>query len=467
MFHRGSIALAYTVVPRTSARVQVGCSLPQECAAWLYIDRLQLEEAQELNLLASVGNEYNLLRLQQAAVLHDRGHRKPWETGKGKRAHTAHLTSNGGDDDLSDGERDNGDADLDDGVPEEVAVAFATYQSAKDKYKDHVKARGYQGDKGSGANNNASTKDRARAAELSREEKVKIMKAKSFCSSCGQKGHWHKDPECPDHAKNVSVCHHVPAEVYTLKHEGQTLVGITDTACAKAVAATMWLQQYSDVLGQQGCRPEMVRESEAFRFGTGKIHHWAFHVVICFVLGDRTVEMKTSIINGDVPLLMSKKALADLGMFFDVAANCADFTRVNLRKFELLTTSSGHPAIPIVPARPTVGTRRLVLDVSGPKSSEQYMAYAVSSFPRENHQHTKQGVQDPSTRATSTTTSSFTTTSNATFDTKAPHYRIFYDKKLSPELNELLTQDRLQPASFIGWWQSTSINSDFWLEGEH
>ena len=133
MFHRGSIALAYTVVPRTSARVQVGCSLPQECAAWSYIDRLQLEEAQELNLLASVGNEYNLLRLQQAAVLHDRGHRKPWETRKGKRAHTAHLTSNGGDDDLSDGERDNGDADLDDGVPEEVAVAFATYQSAKDK----------------------------------------------------------------------------------------------------------------------------------------------------------------------------------------------------------------------------------------------------------------------------------------------------------------------------------------------
>ena len=65
----------------------------------------------------------------------------------------------------------------------------------------------------------------------------------------------------------------------------------------------MWLQQYSDVLEQQGCRPEMVRESEAFRFGTGKIHHSAFHVVICFVLGDRTVEMKTSIINRDVPLL--------------------------------------------------------------------------------------------------------------------------------------------------------------------
>ena len=56
-----------TEYDRLHARLrEVGCSLPQECAAWLYIDRLQLEEAQELNLLASVGNEYNLHRLQHA-----------------------------------------------------------------------------------------------------------------------------------------------------------------------------------------------------------------------------------------------------------------------------------------------------------------------------------------------------------------------------------------------------------------
>ena len=52
---------------------EVGCNLPQEAAAWMYLDRLQLEEFQELNLLASVGNRYDLLRLQQAAILHDRG----------------------------------------------------------------------------------------------------------------------------------------------------------------------------------------------------------------------------------------------------------------------------------------------------------------------------------------------------------------------------------------------------------
>ena len=63
---------------RLHARLrEVGCNLPEDCAAWLYVDRLQLEEAAELNLLASVGNTYSLPRLQQAAVIHDRGHRKP------------------------------------------------------------------------------------------------------------------------------------------------------------------------------------------------------------------------------------------------------------------------------------------------------------------------------------------------------------------------------------------------------
>ena len=457
-----------TEYDRLHARLrEVGCSLPQECAAWLYIDRLQLEEPQELNLLASVGNVYNLHRLQQAAVLHDRGHRKPWETSKTRRAHTAHLTTIDDGEDQNDDEQGRDDGELEDGVPEEVAVAFATYQSAKDKYKDHLKARGFQGDKGNQTPQGGfHNKDKARAAEVSREEKVKIMKAKSFCSSCGKKGHWHKDPECPNNlAKNVSVCHHVPAEVYTLRHEGGALVAITDTACAKSVAGTMWLQQYSDVLVHLGSRPDLVRESEAFKFGTGKIHHSSFHVVICFVLGDKTIEMKTSIINGDVPLLMSKKALADLGMVYDVAANRADFNRVNLKEFDLITTSTGHPAIPIIPSRPTAGPDRLVLDDSGVKSSGQYMAFAVSSSGSFNN---SLGVTDqgPSTNTGSTMSSLSTTTRQSTFDTKAPHYRIFYDKKLSPELKELLTQDRLQASSFLGWWERTSITSDFWLEGE-
>eukprot|EP00439_Symbiodinium_sp_Y106_P021298 s4955_g2.t1 len=421
-----------TEYDRLHARLrEVGCSLPQECAAWLYIDRLQLEEAQELNLLASVGNEYNLHRLQQAAVLHDRGHRKPWENGRTRKPYTAHYTGNGDDDSAGEDPRHGDDIELENGVPEDVAVAYATYQSAKERYKEQTKARGYQGDR-----NAALAKD-AKRPEISPDEKVKLMKARSFCGSCGTKGHWHPDPECPNYgtsaqgankgAKEVEMCHHVPAEVFSLKHDGEALLGITDTACAKAVAGTMWLQQYSDALKQAGQSPQLVRESEALRFGTGKVHHSSFHVVLCFRLGNKVVEMRTSVINGDVPLLMSKPALAQLGMVYELAENKADFTKVGLRNFDLVTTSSGHPAIPIVPAKPEHGVERLVVGETGISSSSQYMAYALS---------------------------------------QAPPYRIFYDKKLSPEVKEILTSDRLESVSFMNWWEKTKINSDFWLEGE-
>ncbi|CAE7670636.1 unnamed protein product, partial [Symbiodinium necroappetens] len=320
---------------RLHARLrEVGCCLPQECAAWLYVDRLQLDEPQELNLLASVGNQYNLLKLQQAAVLHDRSHRKPWES-KAKRPYTAHLTEDADGDDAGE-DRDDAfeHSEGEEGIPEEVAVAYATYQSAKDKYREQAKARGYHGDRG--GPNAGRDKGPGNGASTSRDDKIKLMKARSYCMSCGKKGHWHKDPECPNRgAKEVEMCHHVPSEVYALRHDGPILVGITDTACAKSVAGTTWLQSYSDLVKDSLGKPEFVRESEAFKFGTGKVHHSAFYVLVKFKLGDKVVEMKTSIINGDIPLLLSKGALAQLGMVYDVAANRASFNKVGLANFDL------------------------------------------------------------------------------------------------------------------------------------
>ena len=167
------------------------------------------------------------------------------------------------------------------------------------------------------------------------------------------------------------------------------------------------------------------------------------------------IELKTSIINGDVPLLLSKAALAQLKMLYDVAANRADFGAVGLKGFDLITTSSGHPAIPIVPARPADGAARLVILDKGASSSEQYMAFAVSAA----------SLSD--TRPPKAPTSSTTSEDQSRFHAnQGPHYKVFYDKKLSPQARELLSQDRLQEQSFVTWWEQTKLSSDFWLEGE-
>ena len=44
---------------RAHARLaEVGCDLPDIAAAWVFVDRMCLEEHAELNLLASVNNRY-------------------------------------------------------------------------------------------------------------------------------------------------------------------------------------------------------------------------------------------------------------------------------------------------------------------------------------------------------------------------------------------------------------------------
>ena len=229
---------------------EVGCSLPEECAAWLYLDRLQLEESQELNLLASVGNRYSLHHLQHAAVLHDRGQRKPWEstTGKGRRANYTHMTNH----DMSDGDEEDAD-NPEDAIPEEVAEALMTYQSAKEKYRAQQRSRGTV-DANKGPKDEPGNGE-GRAGTGDRESRLKAMKARSFCGGCGRRKHWHKDDVCPlnrgggakaEAPKSVAMTNSMPADVYALKHVSDNLMGVADTACARTVAGTQWLQSYTN-----------------------------------------------------------------------------------------------------------------------------------------------------------------------------------------------------------------------------
>ena len=435
---------------RLHARLkEVGCMLPEECAAWLYVDRLQLEEGAELNLLASVGNTYSLGKLQKAAIIQDRGLRKPWESGSGKggrRPYTAHVTDSGDHDD--EGDLCEEPCEDDEAIPEEVAVAYMTYQSAKNKYKEFAKTRGYKGDsKGQDASGGAPRgSETGPSGAKIRDEKLKQIKARSFCSGCGRRGHWHKDDECPNNAGHrdggagkaanapKEICVTMPAEVMTMKHIAGNLLGITDTACARTVAGTQWLQDYMDRIGDNGAQPELSKECEAYKFGTGRIHYSSFSVVLSFSLGDKVVQLRASIIPGDIPLLLSKTVLGKLGMIYDVSDGCADFTQVGLKGYKLLSTASGHPAIPIVPAKPAGGVRSVLsIEDLSLEPRAQYMVHAVAFAG-----HSSQ-----------------------------PLYNLYYEKKLPPEVKVMLSQTQLCRESFISWWNQCEVGGDFWVETEN
>ncbi|CAE7324091.1 hypothetical protein AK812_SmicGene40206 [Symbiodinium microadriaticum] len=412
---------------RLHARLkEVGCMLPEECAAWLYVDRLQLEEGAELNLLASVGNVYSLNKLQKAAIIQDRGLRKPWESGNGKggrKPFTAHVTDSGDHDE--DGDFAEEPYDGDEAMPEEVAVAYMTYQSAKNKYKEYAKARGYKGENHDSGGNGQKGNDAAPSAAKTRDEKLRQIKARSFCSGCGRKGHWHKDEECPNNAGNrdnaVGKGANSPREVCVTM---PAVLGITDTACARTVAGTQWLQDYMDRIGDDGAQPELSKECEAYKFGTGRIHYSSFSVVLSFSLGDKVVQLRASIIPGDIPLLLSKTVLGKMGMIDDVSLGCADFTQVGLKGYKLMSTASGHPAIPIVPAKPAGGVKSVLsIEDLSLEPREQYTVHAVAY--------------------TGLSTQSL--------------YNLYYEKKLRPDVKVMLSQTQLCRESFFAWWGQCEV----------
>jgi hypothetical protein len=168
---------------------ELNCELPNLVKAWLYVDRLKMSEHDEVALLASVGNQYDLRALQQAALVQDRGStKKAWDRGNNSRWKTqqsVHVTAVGdGCDSEEDLQDEIGESDselVDEGVASEMHCAYMAFQNAKSKYREAMKGRGLDKDE---------LKKRS-------EERLRLAKARSYCAACKRRGHWHKDPECP------------------------------------------------------------------------------------------------------------------------------------------------------------------------------------------------------------------------------------------------------------------------------
>ena len=180
---------------------EVGCVLPDTCVAWLYLDKLRLDNVAELSLLSSTGNLYQLQRLREAAVIQDRGNRRLWETSRHverektdkerfqksftKKAYVTMHEENGGE--VEHDEEEGDDVFPEDEEPtdsdEETKVAYVAFQNAKAKYQSALRARG---------------------TTAAKDDRIKLAKARSYCSVCKQKGHWHKDPECPANKKGAT-----------------------------------------------------------------------------------------------------------------------------------------------------------------------------------------------------------------------------------------------------------------------
>ena len=370
---------------RAHARLnEVGCSLPDVAAAWVFVDRMGLDEQAELNLLASVGNVYDLQQLQKAAIVHDRSLRKPWEGPKPehsprrewvpRRNQTAHITEHDPEDEAF---FDQGAGESDDVVPEEVAAeyyeSFMTHESAKQRYKETLKLRG-------------SDPDSLRRLS---EERLQAAKARSYCAGCRRRGHWHKDACCPlnKSAANAGIPKDAnttaappssmkPGSYHAAKPEqakphvvhvtwdiqdqtSSDLLAITDTACSRSVAGIHWINSYVAQAKQLGFGVDFVHIQEAFRFGASRVFEARHAAVLYFALGKKVIGIKVAVVYGEVPLLISRPALGSMGMIMDVAKNVATFRTLGVTDLPLQMTATGTSCFSCVSCRPQRSRRQV------------------------------------------------------------------------------------------------------------
>ncbi|CAE7643318.1 EIF4E2 [Symbiodinium sp. CCMP2456] len=243
---------------RSYARLlEIDFKLPETAKAWAYLNALGLTQAEELSILGSVANEYVTNKLQRAAVLHekslkkawDRDRVKPWERDRGVKTNSVHNA------DRVDEENDDKDsydespfAQDDDGG----SHVYEAYMTAKMQYKDTLKARGLDQD----------------ALRKATEDKIALAKSKSYCSVCKQRGHWHRDPQCPANVANAAKGRDGSKDAVQTAHAifetsqaaGDRLYGITDCACTKSVMGTSWLQRLVDYMKQYNIEVPLLPE---------------------------------------------------------------------------------------------------------------------------------------------------------------------------------------------------------------
>lgn len=210
-----------------------------------------------------------------------------------------------------------------------------------------------------------------------RESRIAEMKSRMCCSACKAHGvtafgHWHSDLECPFHPQNVAkqkstgkavfvvsqdqddhsdatddaFCVHVSTSWQTFQADDDVdpvTLALSDTCCAKTVAGEKWMERFMKHLYDQEAHFWIVEESQAFRFGPGPKIHSTYAVVVPTTLGreGNEVHLLISVVPTEVPLLVSRQALQQLGAVLDLPQSMVEFKAVK-NKQHLHLTSSGH-----------------------------------------------------------------------------------------------------------------------------
>ena len=122
---------------------------------------------------------------------------------------------------------------------------------------------------------------------------------------------------------------------------------LLDTACAKSVAGEPWVKVLIDRMKELGVPIRTVEESEPFRFGPGKCIKSSWALLIPIIWGESTFVLRVSVVDKDIPCLMSRPAMKRLCCQIDLGHSTVTVAGLGGAEVKLMDMPTGHVAAPI------------------------------------------------------------------------------------------------------------------------
>ena len=382
----------------TSFRIQcekmreVGSPLEGTAKAWWFLQKAAISDEVRQKVVSAANGQYEYTKLRQALVAiipdvnrhaaeqagggtaGDGSHRRQWQNGKKQyRVHAVENDEEGeiDDEDASDMERE-----------AEVLITEAAKKRAAIE-----KARGFS----------QTSKPQSRETPEERAKRIENLKKKLPCNACKAVGvlaygHWHSDDICLQKKKvsdafvventggegdsedeemeqafqvQVTGCLDDSSVLFAASKQKKEVDGLalSDTCCARSVAGKAWMRRHLATLIQNKQPFCCMREREPFRFGAGPrvFSTWAVLFPLCVKGSSNQAWIRCSIVDEEVPFLLSRPALKALGAIMDLDTSMITLSKLNT-SVELRTTKMGLVGFAI-----TVGLDPLRQDMDVPE----------------------------------------------------------------------------------------------------
>ena len=226
------------------------------------------------------------------------------------------------------------------------------------------------------------------------------------CEVCQSINHWAQN--CPDRCThenstyilNEVVLHQIdydnPQKLKFLMSETWSAV-LHDCGTSKTICGKERLSHFVNNLCEEDQQQIQYCESNhVYWFGDGKKLKATHSAKILALLGNKHITIQTDVTENDIPLLLSKSSMKKAKMTLDFQNDIANAFG---EKIPLITTSSGHYAIPITKVKQIItkehcsATSKVTLTVSNTKSEKQLALKVHHQFSHRSKEKLLQIIQ--------------------------------------------------------------------------